>query len=250
MARMTHQGRLVRFWFPLALTLPLAFVLASCLSESVAVKADSDADSSSPPALKKSLRRRPETDKNAECLLRTLDGAFIQSVFAERSPKTGLALREALTLAILEESEAGGIDPMAILGLIHAESRFDIEARSPAGARGLVQMQPITARHMAAQEFLDLSEDEIASDPELQLRLGIRYLVSLKKRFQTLEKALIAYNAGPTKLQRLISKNSPLDAYLGYPKSVMKNAARFRRLRGEFAAARGGEGAFRLSCSP
>ena len=184
---------------------------------------------------------------DARCHLETLNGRFIESVFAERCPDFGLGLRESLTLALLEESEVLGLDPMLLMGLIQVESRFDPLARSGAGARGLVQLRPVTARHLAEQASLALSEEEIYGDPEWQIRLGARYLADLEKRFQRIEWALMAYNAGPTKLQRLLRQRGALVNYEGYPRAVLRERDRFEAERGRFEARLGGT-AFRSAC--
>ncbi len=170
----------------------------------------------------------------ARCFLETLNGRFIDSVLAERCPDLGLGLRESLTLALLEESAALGLDPMLLLGLIQVESRFDPLARSRAGARGLVQLRPSTARHLAAQAALSLSEEEIYGDPEWQIRLGARYLAELRQRFKRIEWALMAYNAGPTKLQRLLRQRGALVSYEGYPRAVLREKDRFEAERARF----------------
>lgn len=190
-----------------------------------------------------------EQELLARCRLETLNGRFIASVFAERCPDFGLGLRESVTLALLEESERLGLDPMLLLGLIQVESRFDPLARSGAGARGLVQLRPATARHLAEQASLFLSNEEIYGDPEWQLRLGARYLAELEQRFQRIEWALMAYNAGPTRLQRLLRQRGALVTYEGYPRAVLKEKERFEAERTLFEARLGG-GAFRLSCEP
>ncbi len=189
-------------------------------------------------------------DEN-RCLLQTLDGRFVIRVLAERCPDFGVSLRENVALAILEESAAAGFDPMLVLGLIQVESRFDPLARSSAGARGLVQLQAITTRHQASEEGIALTEEDVTMDPEWQVRLGIRYLAGLKKRFRQTELALIAYNAGPTKLQRLLNssgrKKPALSPYQGYPRAVFRQQAIFEAERTSYLE-RMGSAAFQKDC--
>ena len=191
-------------------------------------------------------------DSEDRCLLETLDGRFVVRVLAERCPDLGVGLRENVALAILEEAAAAGFDPMLVLGLIQVESRFDPMARSSAGARGLVQLQAPTARHQAAEEGIALTEEDVTMDPEWQVRLGVRYLAGLQKRFRQMELALIAYNAGPTKLQRLLSsaggrRKPSLAPYQGYPKAVLRQQALFEADRAAFAEQLGSS-AFRTGC--
>ncbi len=184
-------------------------------------------------------RRLTELER---CRLKSLTGRFIESVFAERCPDFGLELRENVTLALIEEATALDLDPMLLLGLIQVESRFDPRARSAVGARGLVQLRPATARHLADQAAIALSEEEILSDPEWQIRLGARYLAELRERFHRQEWMLMAYNAGPTKLQRLLSRRGSLADYEGYPRAVIQEKRRFEAQRARFEERFGGRG--------
>ena len=86
-----------------------------------------------------------------------------------------------------------GIDPGLIRAMIQVESGFEPRAVSHAGAQGLMQIMPET------QNYLGL-EDPF--DPDANVKAGIRYLSSLLDRFQSLELALAAYNAGPSRVER------------------------------------------------
>jgi soluble lytic murein transglycosylase-like protein len=86
-------------------------------------------------------------------------------------------------------------------------------ARSNAGARGLLQLMPQTAR------MLGTSPD----DPRANIRASARYLSQLLKRFGgDLELALAAYNAGPTAVER--TGRAPTLATLRYAKNVEARA--------------------------
>ena len=94
---------------------------------------------------------------------------------------------------LVEECRLYGIDPLFVIALIQTESDFDVEAVSPTGARGLMQIIPSTFRAMssAARMF----------DPVENVRAGIKYLRHLyDKGFgkkNNPEKLLLAYNQGP-----------------------------------------------------
>ena len=84
--------------------------------------------------------------------------------------------------------------PLALLvSVAEIESRFQPTAVSEAGARGLLQVMPTTARS------LQLSADE----PESNVLAGARYLRSLLDRFDSPDLALAAYNAGPTAVAKV-----------------------------------------------
>ena len=86
-----------------------------------------------------------------------------------------------------------GVDPRLVEAVIAAESAFDPRARSPKGARGLMQLMPETARELGVRDVWD---------PEENIRGGTNYLAGLLKRFGKLPKALAAYNAGEAAVMR------------------------------------------------
>jgi soluble lytic murein transglycosylase-like protein len=125
-----------------------------------------------------------------------------------------------LTAAIYDIALAEGIEPGLAFRLISVESRFDLRARSAAGAVGLTQILPSTARLFEPS----LTIDQIY-ERETNLRLGFRYLHDLLVRYDdNLERALLAYNRGPSKVQDLV--NAGLDPSNGYAQSVMRGYRR------------------------
>ncbi len=102
-----------------------------------------------------------------------------------------------------------GIDPNLTLALIREESFFRREVRSPANAHGLMQLLPATARQVAAGMGLKIRPGDLA-DPDTNIRLGLRYLKSLLRRYEDrLYLALAAYNAGPHRVDQWL-KDFPL----------------------------------------
>ncbi|MBP5855879.1 lytic transglycosylase domain-containing protein [Marivibrio halodurans] len=94
-------------------------------------------------------------------------------------------------------------DTTIVHGLIRQESGFDIDAESHAGARGLMQLMPATARVVARRENLRYERDKLTAEPQFNLHLGTAYLKSLLERFDGyLPLALAAYNAGPNRARR------------------------------------------------
>ena len=84
------------------------------------------------------------------------------------------------------------------LSIARRESEFDPEARSPAGALGLMQMLPATAAEVAKDQGIKFSKAKLASDPAYNATLGAAYLKELVDQFGP-SVALVAsgYNAGP-----------------------------------------------------
>lgn len=88
-----------------------------------------------------------------------------------------------------------------IYGIIWVESRFNPEAVSPVGAKGLMQLMPRTADYLA--ECIDWKGRHKAFDPEFNIAAGSYYIARLIRQFDgDVDLALAAYNAGPTKIRR------------------------------------------------
>jgi len=91
------------------------------------------------------------------------------------------------------------IDPLIILSLIRQESAFDPWARSSAGARGLMQLMPNTANHVARKRI----KKRRLHGATLNLELGINYLKRLLDKYDgNLIYTLAAYNAGESRVRR------------------------------------------------
>jgi soluble lytic murein transglycosylase-like protein len=90
----------------------------------------------------------------------------------------------------------------------YEESRMNPWARSAAGAVGLLQVMPETARALSVD----------GEDPAANIVAGARYLRQLLSRFGSVELALSAYNAGPTAVER--AGGAPTLATLRYVKNV------------------------------
>ena len=89
---------------------------------------------------------------------------------------------------IFEVGERQGVDPRFIHAVIWQESKYDTHARSHAGAQGLMQLIPATAKRFGCEH---------PEDPEENVTAGTKYLSWLLKRFSgNVELALAGYNAG------------------------------------------------------
>ncbi len=101
-----------------------------------------------------------------------------------------------------------GVEPAVTLGLIRQESSFDVGAASPVGALGLMQLMPDTARVVAQQQGVAVSEAQLTDDPDVNMTLGSAYFAGLLARFDNcLPLAIAGYNAGPNRVDQWLGQN-------------------------------------------
>ncbi|MFN2548736.1 MAG: lytic transglycosylase domain-containing protein, partial [Myxococcales bacterium] len=89
------------------------------------------------------------------------------------------------------------VDPYLLLAVMRRESLFKPDTRSAAGAVGLLQLLPATARRAAMVLGRPTLRDEELTEPATAIDLGAWYLAELLGRFGDPAVALAAYNAGP-----------------------------------------------------
>ncbi|MHA1559090.1 MAG: lytic transglycosylase domain-containing protein, partial [Alphaproteobacteria bacterium] len=119
--------------------------------------------------------------------------------------------------ALPDDFESAHSELALIYAIARQESAFDNEALSTAGALGLLQMLPATAREMAFNIGVPFSRDRL-TDPEYNATLGGAYLRTLLDRYRgSLVLALAAFNAGLSRADRWIEiygdpRNADVDA--------------------------------------
>jgi soluble lytic murein transglycosylase len=97
-----------------------------------------------------------------------------------------------------------------ILSIIRQESEFDLRANSHAGAKGLMQLMPYTAKLVSKQAKLPYSKSRLTTDPEYNINLGSHYIAGLILQYDgAYPFAVAAYNAGPNRVKywKKINKN-------------------------------------------
>jgi soluble lytic murein transglycosylase-like protein len=110
-----------------------------------------------------------------------------------------------------------GVDASLLAAVASQESSFNASAVSPAGAQGLMQFMPATAKGLGVD----------ALDPTSAIDGAARYLSSLTKQFGSTDLALAAYNAGPGTVTRY-GGIPPYAETQNYVRAVMTKAEAYR----------------------
>ncbi|HEX9107050.1 MAG TPA: lytic transglycosylase domain-containing protein, partial [Longimicrobiales bacterium] len=138
--------------------------------------------------------------------------------------------------AVVAEARAHGLDPYLVAGLIHQESNFKADARSRAGAVGLMQVMPGTGRALGRSNGIARVDAEELERPDVNVRLGTQFVAEmLRQAGGNVAEMLAAYNAGPARLERwrrfpeardpeLFAERIPYDETRSYVKIVQANA--------------------------
>jgi soluble lytic murein transglycosylase len=134
-----------------------------------------------------------------------------------------------------------GMDPYLVAGVVREESRFDPMAVSPAGAYGLMQLMPGTARSAARNVGIPAPNLRGLTDTQTNVLLGTVVLAELLKEFGRPDLAVAAYNAGPGAVRRWQGQHTgvdpasfdetiPYQETRAYVKAVLQSAAIYRWL--------------------
>ncbi|HEX8853045.1 MAG TPA: lytic transglycosylase domain-containing protein, partial [Pyrinomonadaceae bacterium] len=107
---------------------------------------------------------------------------------------------------ILRATQERGVDPRLMLSIMRQESSFNPTAKSPAAARGLMQLTADTAAVYAPRVRLTVREDDLYR-PEVSILLASEYLAELFRLFPNLPEAVAAsYNGGEDNMQRWVRR--------------------------------------------
>lgn len=102
-----------------------------------------------------------------------------------------------------------GIDKAWVYAILRQESAFMQDAKSSVGARGLMQLMPKTAKSVAGELQLALTDPDQLYQPEMNLKLGTGYLNKIFRRLQENPVlATAAYNAGPWRVESWLPKQT------------------------------------------
>jgi len=142
---------------------------------------------------------------------------------------------------VLRRSQAIGMDPAYVYGLIRQESRFIMDARSHVGASGLMQVMPATAKWTAKKIGLTGFTPDQITDKEVNVAIGTGYLKLVLDDFGgSMPMAAAAYNAGPSRPRRwrdgpvleaaIWAENVPFQETRDYVKKVLSNTTNYAAL--------------------
>jgi soluble lytic murein transglycosylase len=181
--------------------------------------------------------------------LAALAGKARAEIVAERESRVNSAISNVADTypapyrqAILSAAKARQLDPRFILALMRQESVFKPFAKSPAGARGLLQLTMDAAQKYAPRAgFKSLGENQLYQ-PETSITVGAEYLEHLTQMFpQMLEPVAASYNGGEDNVARWLERAKHKDRGVftaevgfdetkGYVQKVMSNYRVYRQL--------------------
>jgi soluble lytic murein transglycosylase len=165
------------------------------------IKADPDSDSWSALAEAQIYANYGETYRALRALKRALPYATTASIDSIPLAYWHILYPEPYWDTIRAESAKNNLDPYMVASLIRQESEFDPSVISYANAYGLMQLLPSVGKAMAREEGLSHFQTFQLLDPEINIRLGTRYLRQMLDHFGGVEEyALAAYNAGDNRV--------------------------------------------------
>ena len=115
--------------------------------------------------------------------------------------------KKEYTEYVSKYAEEYNVDENLIYALIKAESNFNAKAVSHQNAKGLMQLMQSTAQDLANRSQIELTKDNIL-DPDININLGTQYIASLLNKYDSIEVALAAYNAGSGNVDKWIKNGT------------------------------------------
>ncbi len=136
-----------------------------------------------------------------------------------------------------------GLDPAWVYGLMRQESRFIMDAKSSAGAKGLMQLMPATAKWVAKKIGMDHYHPGKVTDMDINVTLGTNYMRMVMDGLDNHPVlASAAYNAGPGRARKwraesalegaIYAETIPFNETRDYVKKVMANAMHYAAVMG------------------
>ena len=137
-------------------------------------------------------------------------------------------------------SQEYNVEENLIYALIKAESNFEADAVSNKNAQGLMQLMPSTAEEVADKNDIELNEENIL-EPETNINIGTIYIATLLEKYDSVEVALAAYNAGIGNVDKWIDngtikadgtdiENIPFKETNTYVRKIMRDYEIYKKL--------------------
>jgi soluble lytic murein transglycosylase len=216
------------------------------------------------------LDRLAAATTTAEALLRTAEGLaqagypnratrVAERALAAGAPRDGSLWQLIYPLPfetrLRETATSERVDPLLAASVIRQESRFEPRATSAVGARGLMQVMPANAPSLSRRFGFTTFDPALLWIGEVNLAFGMRHLAGGLGRYPDIERALAAYNAGGTPVDRwsratlrglipqdqtraalsdpeIFVERIPYDETRGYVRAVLRNWAVYRMVYG------------------
>ncbi|MGO1075999.1 transglycosylase SLT domain-containing protein [Inquilinus sp. CA228] len=188
-----------------------------------------------------------EKNRLLATLATSMQYPFVAVRAGKAAAREGLTVIDAAYPLVPLPDDLSGLPPALVLGLARQESEFNATAVSSAGAIGLMQLLPGTARDVSRALGIDHTTGMLSGDPVHNLRLGSRYLADLIRRYDgNWPRAIAAYNAGfgrvdtwaptPSKTPEQVVdwiESIPLPETRSYVQRVLENTQVYRLRLGE-----------------
>lgn len=107
---------------------------------------------------------------------------------------------------LIASSKENGLDPILVASLIRQESLWNPRATSGPGARGLMQLMPSVGKRIAESKGISPWDPSMLYQPAINIQLGTAHLSTLMKRYPATVRALAAYNAGESRVEKWSGK--------------------------------------------
>jgi hypothetical protein len=184
------------------------------LSSTVPAIKETKEDTTPFPAASLSAKTSTDTNGTTSGLKNTHPERPDSSASISPENQTGLKESEIIERSILQAARRYNLPPGLIKGVIRAESNFQVGAVSHAGAQGLMQLMPATAKELGVENPFDIDQN---------IDGGARYLRQMLDSFDgDVKVALAAYNAGPGAVEKYGGQIPPYQETKQYINRVLK----------------------------
>ena len=156
----------------------------------------------------------------------------VAELLVQHAPELTPVERSRVASAIESAQLAHQLDPLLVLAIIEQESDFNPKARGNHGSMGLMQVRPFVARDIAKRHGIPWTGPRTLLDPAANVSIGACYLGEMFEMYPDPALAIAAYNLGPYRVQRLVSRGR--SARTKYLQSVLE---RYQVFSSEFGPA-------------